>query len=383
MYAVMRETLDSGVPEAALWRESERRRLVRLCAGLSGDPAAAEDLAQETLLEAWRNLYKLRDPAGAERWLSAIARNVCLRWARGRGRDAVSLAALDADPVAADPFDLEVDFERSELAELLDRGLALLPSRTREVLIHRYVHDCSHAEIGARLGLSEDAVSMRLSRGKLVLRSVLGSELHDQAEAYGLVDTAGGGWRPTRVWCTDCGRRRLVTRREAPPGTVSFRCPGCNPDSIGAAYLLDNPFFAQLVGEVVRPSAVLARAAGWSRRYFGAGAGTAAACTRCGCAVRLQRYVREHQGESSAGLLADCSACGEQVSASVRGLASSLIEMRELRRRHPRIHVLPTRRLNFAGCPALAVRYENVLGSSGLTAFFADDTLRPLQVTAD
>ena len=42
------------MPEDALWRESERRRLVRLCATISGDRDAAEDLAQETLLEAWR-----------------------------------------------------------------------------------------------------------------------------------------------------------------------------------------------------------------------------------------------------------------------------------------------------------------------------------------
>jgi RNA polymerase sigma-70 factor (ECF subfamily) len=81
----------------AVWLESERRRLVRLCAAMSGDREAAEDLAQETLLEAWRNRHKLRDPAGAERWLSAIARNVCLRWARRRGREASVHAAVEAD----------------------------------------------------------------------------------------------------------------------------------------------------------------------------------------------------------------------------------------------------------------------------------------------
>jgi DNA-directed RNA polymerase specialized sigma24 family protein len=37
----------------------ERTRLVRLCARLTGSSGVAEDLAQETLLEAWRNQQKL------------------------------------------------------------------------------------------------------------------------------------------------------------------------------------------------------------------------------------------------------------------------------------------------------------------------------------
>src|SRR5215472_9909772 len=65
----------------------ERPRLAALCAGLTGDPFAAEDLAQETLLEAWRHRATLRDPTNLQSWLSGIARNVCLRWRRAQGRE--------------------------------------------------------------------------------------------------------------------------------------------------------------------------------------------------------------------------------------------------------------------------------------------------------
>ena len=58
-----------------LWHAPVRTRLVRLCAMISGDAAAAEDLAQETLLEAWRNAHKLHDPAGAAAHASARTRD--------------------------------------------------------------------------------------------------------------------------------------------------------------------------------------------------------------------------------------------------------------------------------------------------------------------
>src|SRR5215212_5878004 len=95
---------------AELWLEPQRRRLVRLCAAVSGDRHAAEDLAQETLLEAWRNVHKLHDPAGADAWLAAIARNVCHCWARRRGRDAAVAEAVEVD-AATTPNESELLLE--------------------------------------------------------------------------------------------------------------------------------------------------------------------------------------------------------------------------------------------------------------------------------
>jgi RNA polymerase sigma factor (sigma-70 family) len=146
---------DSVQAEAML----ERARLVRLCARLTGNVDVAEDLAQDTLLEAWRHSYKLHDPQGRDRWLAAIARNVCRRWAREQGRALPRLVRLDEscdrgahfDEEPADDFDVDVELERHELAELLDRALGLLPAATRQALVARYVHASPHAEIAARM----------------------------------------------------------------------------------------------------------------------------------------------------------------------------------------------------------------------------------------
>src|SRR3954468_5154805 len=105
-----------------LWDDAARRRLVRLCERLTGDRDAAEDLAQETLLEAWRNVHKLHDPAGADAWLAALARNGCRRWARRRGGDAAVPEAVEVGAATTpDEPDLELELERIELIELLDR----------------------------------------------------------------------------------------------------------------------------------------------------------------------------------------------------------------------------------------------------------------------
>ena len=262
------------------------------------------------------------------------------------------------------------ELERTELTELLDRALAVLPPETRAVLVHRYVDESPQAEIGARLGLSADAVSMRLTRGKAVLRRVLAAELRDETEE--------DAWRETRVWCRDCGRARLQLRRG---GAVSFRCPACTRSATAAEFPLDNPVFGRLLRGLVRPTAILRRTADWANRYFAAGAGGVVACTRCGRATRLSRYEHDRDGRENAGLVAECATCSEQVCSSVGGLVVSLPEIERFRRDHPRSQNLPPRRLHVAGRPAIVVPHRDVLGSSGVDVVLARDTLRVLEVT--
>jgi RNA polymerase sigma factor (sigma-70 family) len=372
--------------DANLWRDLDRARLVRLCAAMTGDRHTADDLAQETLLEAWRIRARLHQTQGYERWLAAIARNVCRRWARQRGRElaAVSLGEeLTTEP--RDALDLEAELERAEMAALVDTALGRLPARTRDVMRARYLEDRSVTEIARRVGTTPDAVSMRLARGRESLRGLLAGELRDEAESLDLTVPPTHDWTHTRVHCSHCGFGTLLMRIEPAPGTIAFRCARCDPSPLARAveFPLSNPSFARLLDGLVRPTAILRRADAWSHAYYDAGVRTGhVACTSCGAQLPLQTYDRDDlpAGLHRRGLYADCPDCGLQVSTSVSALTLALPQAQAFRRRHPRLRARPPREVEGHGAPTVVVGFEEIGGTARLDALFAADSLRLLEV---
>ncbi|HET7648416.1 MAG TPA: RNA polymerase sigma factor, partial [Gaiellaceae bacterium] len=263
--------------------------------------------------------HKLSDPSGADRWMTAVARNVCLRF-RGRGPQR-ELPVADVPDEA-----VEVELDRDDLADLLDGALMLLPPTSRDVLLQRYVEERSTAEIATTLGVSPEAVSMRLARGKLALRRAL-----DEAE-----------WRSTGIWCSMCGAERLLTRRERNGAWIAFRCPACDPDGRSAVFPLDNPVFATLVGTCTRPTSMFGRVGDWALGYWAGGDGAPAACTRCAGPVTVRAHTRTDTPTPTRGLFVQCASCGEELWSSLVGIAMAVPEVRALRRRDRRAHAEQT-----------------------------------------
>ena len=114
-----------------------------------------------------------------------------------------------------------------------------------------------------------------------------------------------------------------------------------------------------------------------SGAYRGGGTG-AATCTRCGRRAHLGRYRHDRNGKRRDGLYVDCAACGEQLSSSAQGIADGVADVRAFRRDHARARALAERELDYAGVPAVAVEYQDVLGSARVSVFLARDTLRVL-----
>lgn len=139
------------------------------------DAARSEDVAQDTFITAWRNLLHLRDPAGLKPWLCGIARNLARDAQRKHRRHS---RRLEPDSIAAHdvpsprPAPDQAASARED-AVILSRALESLPDRYREPLVLFYRQDESVRNVAAALGLSEDTVKQRLSRGRNMLRAQL------------------------------------------------------------------------------------------------------------------------------------------------------------------------------------------------------------------
>lgn len=371
---------------------AERAMLVRFCARYSGSADAAEDLAQQTLLEALRRQHQLRDPAARRGWLLAIARTTCLDWGRARSRELARRADLsgaergEPGDALADSFDLEMELDLADLARLLDRAMALLPPQTRDALVWRYVEESPQAEVAERLGLSEGAVEARLHRGKLALRKLLTTELADEAAAHGLISPGAAGWQETRIWCPACGRRFLLgrfnNRRE-----LVLNCPDCTGpsgmpvvNSRGIELLCgadSSRLFADIEGFKPALNRILAATHGFYARGI---AGRTVRCYRCGGDVRLrpsrwQVSTRHHY------VATECRSCGwTDGIGSVVWRALERPEGRAFWREHGRIRMLPDREVDAAGGPAIVSTLESVTGAGTLEVVFVRDTLEVIAV---
>ncbi len=220
-------------------------RLAKI-ARLRGVPAdEAEDISQQTLLEAWRTLGRLRDPSRFDAWLDAICRHLCLRYQRTQRstRNAMPLSALAeteeaeqslTDIAGSDNFDLDDALDREDRERLLAQALDHLPPATRAAVEACYLADLPSGEAALRLGLSINALEVRLHRARQQLRELLSGPLSAEAATLGILlpGEVSEGWRESREWCIFCGQRRLrgVFEPQADGlAILRLRCPDCSP----------------------------------------------------------------------------------------------------------------------------------------------------------
>jgi len=135
--------------------------------------------------------------------------------------------------IALEHVTMPEELSRQDLATLLDRAMGYLPSTTRKALEMHYLAEIPQNETALQLGLTINALEVRLHRARQQLRHVLSNELRSDAEAFGMaVDNAMvQGWRNTHMWCLMCGQRQMVGAFEPlPNGTINLRmrCPSCS-----------------------------------------------------------------------------------------------------------------------------------------------------------
>ena len=158
------------------------QRLYRVARAILGDESEAEDVMQEAYVRAYRHLDQFAGAARFSTWLTKIAVYDALARARQRRRF-VGIEELTEHPDFARPPTsmAERDPEQQVLARerhiLLEAAIEALPPPYRSVFVLRDVEEMSTAEVAACLGLSEDAVKVRLHRARARLRRYLSDRL--------------------------------------------------------------------------------------------------------------------------------------------------------------------------------------------------------------
>jgi RNA polymerase sigma-70 factor, ECF subfamily len=143
-------------------------RLVAAIALVTGSRPAAEDAVQEALVRAWERTMKGEaiDSLGA--WVATVALNVSRSGVRRKMAERRARHRLGAPPKTVP------DGRHADTVDI-ERAVAALPRRQREVVVLRYLLNLNTAETATTLRINEGTVKSELSRARAALAQRLGT----------------------------------------------------------------------------------------------------------------------------------------------------------------------------------------------------------------
>jgi RNA polymerase sigma-70 factor (ECF subfamily) len=144
------------------------------------DVDRAEDAVQQTLVIAWRELPRLRDPDRFEAWIHRLLVHACYAEARRRRLWSVNVRSLPVDGPAT-PDDAGSVADRDEL----ERGFRRLPPEQRAILVLHHYLGLAPAEIAETLGVPAGTARSRLHYAHRAMRAALEADARRPVAAGG------------------------------------------------------------------------------------------------------------------------------------------------------------------------------------------------------
>lgn len=151
-------------------------RLHRLALWWERDRGAAEDLVQDTLVQALQSFHRFTPGTNCRAWLATIMRHVRSNRRRSQHRS----------PLVEDPDDLIADtvpFVPAVPEHLTDEdmlaALRSLPEQYQDIILLCDVEELSYKDIAQALGIPMGTVMSRLHRGRGLLRQALAAQRAD------------------------------------------------------------------------------------------------------------------------------------------------------------------------------------------------------------
>lgn len=148
----------------ALYRE-HCGQIYALCLRMTANAAEAEDATQDAFIQAWRKLDSFRGDSAFSSWLHRIAVNVVLANMRRRKREQAQMQlAPTPEPAREEP--------QHNLADL-ERAIAELPERARQVFVLAGVYGYSHQQVADTLDVAVGTCKAHLHRARQMLSEKL------------------------------------------------------------------------------------------------------------------------------------------------------------------------------------------------------------------
>jgi len=160
---------DPGAFEALY--HTHHRRVYAFLLRLTCDPRAAEELTQDVFVRAWNGLQGFRGASAFGTWLRTIAVRVHLNAQRAAQR----LAEHEQAGPDVERYAFAAKRAMPETQVDLERALAALPVRAREVILLFDVYGYRHDEIAELLGIQPGTSKAHLHRARQSMKEMLDS----------------------------------------------------------------------------------------------------------------------------------------------------------------------------------------------------------------
>ena len=150
--------------------EAEIPRLRRYARALTRDQSRADDLVQSSLCRAIAKQHLWEPGTDLRAWLFTILHNQHVNDVRRSVREGVSIPVEDVAPSLTVPADTGASLQLRDL----ERALARLPDEQRQVILLVGLEGMRYEEVATVLGIPIGTVRSRLSRGRDMLRELMG-----------------------------------------------------------------------------------------------------------------------------------------------------------------------------------------------------------------
>ena len=169
------------------------KKVYNMALRYTADPQDALDICQEVFLRVYRFLPKYKGDSTLSTWIYRITMNVCHDTAYKK--ESINDIRIDVKnddeeyrtEIADARFDPEKEFEKKQVRELIQKGIATLDETYKEAIIMRDINGMSYEEIADVLGINQGTVKSRIFRAREKLKKFLiknGNFFEDMQSKY-------------------------------------------------------------------------------------------------------------------------------------------------------------------------------------------------------